>query len=247
MDPCQSASPIKETMDDMMKSLSSRKSFDKEKSDRMQRKENHEFLNNYMYCSKPPGQMNGDHATNFCAELGFDHCEIFSSVLDTYRSIVPRKSSELSLDAGDNSLPPTEPDTWFDIASERFDGALEFLVGSAHAQSRHWNSMFQAPSLKAKKDGPLTPTAQRSKSIQGIILVRQSNTADSSDGELTDQQFQFMYGMTREHFAALPVTERSILHDRVLYPQFGPDPAQVSQDPAHVQGVSSPHWSDYQR
>jgi hypothetical protein len=243
MDPCQSASPIRETMDDMMQSLSIRRSFDKDKSDRMQRKENHDFLNNYMYCSKPPGQPKGDHAKNFCAELGFDHCEILSGVLDTYRSIVPRKSSELSLDARDGSLPPMEPETWFDIASEHFDGALETLVGRAHAQSRRWNSMFQAPSLKVKKEnGASTPIPQRNKGVQGIILVKQS-----SREELSDQQFRFLYGMTREQFAELPVTERSMHHDMVQEnrnrwrpnEQLGPETGPSSTIPARR--ASSPH------
>jgi hypothetical protein len=251
VDPCQSTSPIRETMDDMMQSLSIRRSFDKDKSDRMQRKENHDFLNNYMYCRKPPGQPHGDHDKNFCAELGFDHCEILSGVLDTYRSIVPRKSSELSLDARDGSLPPMKPETWFDIASEHFDGALETLVGSAHAQSRRWNSMFQAPSLKVKKEnGSSTPIPQRNKGVQGIILVKQSDREEPSD-----QQFRLMYGMTREHFAELPVTERSMLHDMVQEhrnrwrpnAQAGPETAQLGPETAQLGPETAPSSTFYAR
>jgi hypothetical protein len=250
VDACQSASPIRETMDDMMQNLSIRKSFEKDKSDRMQRKENHDFLNNYMYCSKPPGQLNGDHDKHFCAELGFDHCEIFSGVLDTYRSIVPRKSSELSLDAHEGSLLPMKPETWFEVASEHFDGALETLVGSAHAHSRRWNSMFQAPSLKVKKEnGASSPIPQRSKGVQGIILVKQSDREEPSD-----EQFRLMYGMTRDQFAELPVTERSMLHDMVQvnrnhwHPNTQPEPktAQLGPETApsstfHARSASSPH------
>ena len=215
MDPCQSASPFKETMDDMIKNLSPKKdSSSVKKRQLLQLKENHDFLNNYLYCSKPKGKGGPEKTDgNIC---GLDGCEFFSGVLDTYRSIIPTRRANgkelLSLDAGNDSLARIETETWFDVASEHFDGALETLVGNAHAHGRRWNAMFQAPILKAKKGNePSTPSR---KAFEGIVLVNRTSTVDS-DHELSDRQFHFLYGMTREEFVELPVTERSVLHDIV--------------------------------
>lgn len=46
-----------------------------------------------------------------------------------------------------------EPESWFDMATERFDGVLEQLTGSNPVKSSPWHVSFQAPSLK-KQVGP---------------------------------------------------------------------------------------------
>jgi hypothetical protein len=201
-------------MDDMMKNFSPKRSIEKERREMMIAKENHDFLNNYLYCRKPSGQPVPENDPNMCGE----QCDFMSGVLDTYRSIVPKRSSSgkdmLSLNAGDDkSYPPVTTETWFDVASEHFDVALERVMGSAHAQSRRWNSMFRAPSLKSKKENG-QPKTSHNKEVKGILLVKQSNTMDSQEGELSEQQFELMYGMKREEFVQLPVTDRSVLHDK---------------------------------
>jgi hypothetical protein len=213
LDPCQSTSPFKETMDDMMKSFSPKRSLETELQLMVRAQENHEFLSNYLYCSKPseqPSPETHQEPDVMCVE----HCDYLSGVLDAYRSIVPKRATKdmLSLNANDEShTASAAPETWFDVASEHFDDALETFMGRAHAQSRRWNSMFQRPGLKSKKEN----AKSSKKEVQGILLVQQSKLSQAQEGELTDQQFEMMYGVTREEFARLPVTERSALHDVV--------------------------------
>jgi hypothetical protein len=218
LDPCQSTSPFKETMGDMMKSFTPMSEFEKERNAMLQAQENHEYLSNYMYSSKPVGEVNTDTIeANMCG----DHCGYLSDVLDSYRSFIPTRSTNnkdmLSLNARDKSyLSSAGSETWFDIASEHFDGALEKIMGRAHAQSRRWNSMFQAPGLKSKRDIENASTS-RNNGRKGIVLVKQSSEVDSRvyNGQVSEQQFESLYGIPRKEFEQLPVTERSILHDKV--------------------------------
>ena len=131
----------------------------------MTRVENDEFLNNYLYCSKKQDQkVQGKlEDRRFCfvpcgdargAEpcVEFDSgCSSFSGVISAANFIFPTKAPTrdlLNLDPG--TYPGgLQSETWFDAATERFDGAMERFVGSSREQSHIWNS-FQAPSLKVK-------------------------------------------------------------------------------------------------
>jgi hypothetical protein len=206
-------------MDDMMKSFSPKMDFEKERMAMLRAKENHDYLSNYLYSSKPIGEAN---ANNVEADMCGDHCGYLSDMLDSYRSIIPMRSASkkdmLSLSAKDKPYSSFDAkETWFDVASEHFDGALEAFMGRAHAQSRRWNSMFQAPGLKSKRDGEKSTNSRDMDGVKGIVLVKQSSKPDSQlgGGDISDQQFESMYGLPRAEFEQLPVTERSVLHDLV--------------------------------
>ena len=237
LDPCQSTSPFKETMDDMMKSFSPTTEFEKERNAILEAQENHEFLSNYLYSSKPIGEGNTDTIeANMCG----DQCGYLSDALDSYRSFIPMRSTSnkdmLSLNTRDKSYSSSAAsETWFDVASEHFDGALEKFMGRAHAQSKRWNSMFRAPGLKSKKDIEKA-SASRNNGVKGILLVKQPSKVDlkQQSGEVSEQQFESLYGLPREQFEQLPVTERSILHDIVhknLGRRTARAPLQVGLEP----------------
>ena len=132
--------------------------------------ENVEFLTNYLYYSKV-GQEPATHVEShrFCGEPCGDvrsldnacgilgsGCHGLSGVVDAATFIFPTKQparDPLNLDPGTyrGSL---HSETWFDAATERFDGAIDgaierFVGSSTHAQSHTWHT-FQAPSLKVK-------------------------------------------------------------------------------------------------
>lgn len=177
--------------------------------------ENHAFLNNYLYCSKlevehepkPDKDVKGPFAglcDHPCGNMNVDlTCGALSGVLT---------DGETKAYGG-----TTKPETWYEVASEKFDDALERLVGSGDTDSS-WR-MFQAPRLR-KKSFDSTPTSLRkAPQPKGIVLVKTestSSTTQDSKEALSEREFKNLYGMSRSDFASLPVTERSRLHDEMM-------------------------------
>jgi hypothetical protein len=124
-----------------------------------QPKENDEFLNNYLYCSKPGDSTERDtgiwgqpcnDVKNPCGEadmISTDAC-CASFLVDTAFMIMPRKSAGGVYLGRQNSYATTKTESWLDKANERFDLILEKIMGNNSRQSSPWNISFQAPSLK---------------------------------------------------------------------------------------------------
>ena len=163
------------------------------------RTENIAFLNNYLYCSKgqetmmkesfsdprfcvePCGGMKNDEP---CGELGTG-CNGLSGVVRAVTFIFPTKATTrdpLILDPG-TYHGALQSETWFDAATERFDGAIERFVGSGREQSHTWN-LFQAPSLKVKTPNSNRLTSSQVKpsdKVEGILLVKARGRGLSTD------------------------------------------------------------------
>jgi len=201
--------------------------------------DNHEFLKNYLFCSKQAEQEEEeaiDVTTNrdtvrFCAaeacgpnteNLG-DFCASFSTLMNSASSLFPASSSSqqqtgrhlIGLNAG-NPYAHAEPDTWFEAATEKFDGAIERWVGGGSNQNHFQNSNFEAPSHAMK-----TPQSARRKTMaaetpRGSNLALNGSNPQSETSstrqfsglrrqparmhDLTDKQFQLIYGMSREEY-----------------------------------------------
>jgi hypothetical protein len=180
--------------------------------------ENNDFLNNYLYCSKPAEQWNLlDAATSFddTTQSASIQCVnfIFGSSCDGITNLVtslfPKRRSFESREIftlNKETYAEADPDSWFNVAAERFDGALERLVGRAREQ----RNRFQAPSLKKKP-----PSVRRISSPpddlqdDSIVLVREKAPDEvvpqeqAQEHTLSDPQFRIIYGMSRERFQEL--------------------------------------------
>lgn len=133
--------------------------------------ENDDFLRNYLYCSKPTNIAASTAANNssidaycntaepchedkgHCAEINAGMCCVpllpDSGIRDFLLRTTGRQghTSLLSLSGG-QPVHRVESETWFDVATERFDEVLEKLMGSASRHGKQWNANFQAPALK---------------------------------------------------------------------------------------------------
>lgn len=121
-------------------------------------KENDDFLHNYMYCSKP--KESSELTGNACAEPFQTSCADFNqgmccaslfadSALGDFLSGDNDASGGPILSLGGNATyTKIEPETWFDVATEKFDGVLEQLAGRARHKVNPWNVSFRAPSLR---------------------------------------------------------------------------------------------------
>jgi hypothetical protein len=186
---------------------------------------NDEFLHNYMYCSKPKDgaiQSNDvvcaepcQDANLMCGDLHMDMCCV-SALADTAVRLGPRRTSVsstlLSL-SRDTSYSKLEPESWFDMANEHFDGVLEHLVGSAHHHGSQWNVSFQAPGLKKNPGSTMKPARAdlaTSSLARGPLETRDTDIDysvpqplfEAPQESLSDTQFQLIYGISREAFAA---------------------------------------------
>jgi hypothetical protein len=197
--------------------------------------ENVAFLTNYLYCSKVGqeqvtqssieshrfcGEPCGDtrNLDNPCGILG-SGCHGLSGVIGAATFIFPTKQptrDPLNLDPGTyrGSL---HSETWFDAATERFDGAIdgaiERFVGSTREESHTWHT-FQAPSLKVKTPGRTMTSfkMEPTEKVGGIILVkghRRGFSGDSSKySEVSETQWQTMYGIPQAQYRTLSKSER---------------------------------------
>lgn len=166
-------------------------------------KDNDAFLNNYLYCTKPTetkSEPSKPAAAALCETSSVPCTDIvgcggFIGAVDAAMEILPSRTSEKEIFSLNNGSTHSvdDVDRWFDAAVERFDGAFERLVGSSHEHDSRWKlNDFHAPSLMVKK------TTEASK----------SNVSPKDGRSLTDQQFQLLYGMSRDHFRSLPRSER---------------------------------------
>lgn len=183
---------------------------------------NDDFLHNYMYCSKPKDPADQPDAamcaepcqdtTTICGDLHMDMCCV-SALADTALMLGPRRtstSSQLLSLSRETSYSKLEPESWFDMANERFDGVLEQLVGSANHHGSQWNISFQAPSLKKnpgsnmkppRPDSPTSSPALRT-SDTGVDYSAPQPLFEEPPETLSDTQFHLIFGMSREAFAA---------------------------------------------
>ena len=205
--------------------------FGHHKGMQLTRTENVAFLNNYLYCSKgqemklqesygdprfcvePCGGMRNDEP---CGELGTG-CNGLSGVVRAVTFIFPTKvmtRDPLILDPG-TYHGALHSETWFDAATERFDGAIERFVGSGREQSHTWN-LFQAPSLKVKSPNVSRLTSSQiepSDKVEGILLVkglRRGRSTDSGkyDSDSSERQWQSRYGAPKVDFRLVPMSEQ---------------------------------------
>jgi hypothetical protein len=192
-------------------------------------KANHDYLNNYLYFGKHSGEAETtpDHpfeAKIPCVET-MGGCNALCSAADTAMFLLSQNSPRRERDrftvdaqsSKDYSDFHKSQETWFDAASEKFDGALERFVGSARRNNDRWRKLFEAPTLSIK-----TPHSARKakitqgdeidpKRVKGIILVptnrirvKSDNNADS----MADEAFKTLYGISRNEFRALTREER---------------------------------------
>lgn len=204
-------------------------------------KANHEYLNNYLYFSKPSDEIEkglDPPSRPFCADpcgtkCGDEDggCYLLTSAADTasflFKPRSPRRERDFTFEtksSKDYSEFHMGQETWFDAASEKFDGALERLVGSTPSDNDRWRKLFEAPTLniktpqsvhKVKRDAKGTNDPRR---VKGIILVPQNRArslvvdVDSTE----DQVFVSLYGITRTAFRSLTKEERYALWEKRL-------------------------------
>jgi hypothetical protein len=221
--------------------------------------DNHEYLNNYLYCGKPGQEKKNEEQLAvpeirpFCGQTEVpcvssvaEGCAALNTITETatslFKSKARGKDSEVALifetqSSSDFSSFAEAPETWFAAASERFDGALERLVGSADRNNTKWKKDFEAPTLNIKtpqsdrkaRSNSLVSTEKDPRKVKGIILVPQGRTLFPThddpktpsiprfplqDNESPGEVFTSMYGITRSEFHALSKDERVALWQR---------------------------------
>jgi hypothetical protein len=187
---------------------------------------NDEFLHNYLYCSKPKDKAIQDDnvvcaepcqdGNVMCGDLHMDMCWASSALADSALRLGPRKTSLsdsiLSL-SRETSYSKLEPESWFDLANEHFDGVLEQLVGSANHHGSQWNVSFQAPGLKKNPGSSMKPPRVDLTTTSAAHAPLETSDTDidfsipqplfeAPQETLSDTQFQLIYGMSRDAIAA---------------------------------------------
>ena len=221
-------------------------------------KANHDYLNNYLYFSKPSNEIANEldpPARPFCADPCGTKCGdtdggcyLLSSAADTatflFRPRSPRKDRDFTFEttsSKDYSEFHKGQETWFDAASEKFDGALERLVGSAPSVKHQWRKLFEAPTLNIKtpqsayKVKADTKGTNDPKRIKGIVLVPQycvrSRVVDLDT--TADEAFLSLYGISRSEFRVLTKEERFALWEER-------QAQDVRQESANMASTGSP-------
>jgi hypothetical protein len=151
-----------------------------------------------------------------CGDLHMDMCCVSSALADSALRLGPRKTSLsdsiLSL-SRETSYSKLEPESWFDLANEHFDGVLEQLVGSANHHSSQWNVSFQAPGLKKNPGSSMKPPRVDLTTTSAAHAPLETSDTDidfsipqplfeAPQETLSDTQFQLIYGMSRDAIAA---------------------------------------------
>ena len=213
---------------DLFSRLSPRKSmFSSKKLLYVRSRENDEFMNNYLYCSKPRDEEDakGDGLCSEPCQDGDDFAPLFccnplhfgESALD----FGPRKAvstrSFVSV-GGPSSDTKPEAETWFDMATERFDSVLDKLTKSVHrhADNQWTNITFQAPSLKKchSQQKSLKAIAEKKSEDELDAYVPRQKTYSRRATLPPDLQksvrnmdrgkkFQLFYDMLRDHISNL--------------------------------------------
>lgn len=147
-------------------------------------RENEEFLNNYLYCSKPAEEDNTTEPPTLCTPeeachgqdqkpwadmiLNPDLC--CAAILGEVGSSegAHRTTSTRSFVSVGGDAERGDAETWFDMATEKIDSVLEKWMGSNRVEGDTWRSrriFFQAPSLKktglAKQERSLLRASSR--------------------------------------------------------------------------------------
>jgi hypothetical protein len=162
-------------------------------------KENDEFLDNFLYCSIPQDGHNHRHplhdelcdgrcdavGSTACGDVNPGYCctNILTDAL-ALGLAVPRKhpvTSHKLVDLSGTGIPASkiDPDSWFDMANERFDDVLDHLAGGGgrHRTSSMTQFSFQAPTLKKK--------CIYGKS-KAVVTILDDSKLEEEDGEVSD-------------------------------------------------------------
>jgi hypothetical protein len=218
---------------------------------------NDDFLHNYLYCSKPKDETIQDDnvvcaepcqdSNVMCGDLHMDMCCVSSTLADSALRLGPRKTSLsnslLSL-SRETSYSKLEPESWFDLANEHFDGVLEQLVGSANHHGSQWNVSFQAPGLKKNPGSSMKPPPVDLTTASAAHAPLETGDTDidysipqplfeAPQETLSDTQFQLIYGMSREAFAA--AADRTEVDESM---ETAVTPPRDSSRSAHRDGAS---------
>ena len=164
-------------------------------------KENDDFLNNYMYCSRPVDHDDVDEVRvdGFCSEPCQDtrcqdtkgpSCEDFTQAFCCATSMIdadhtPRRSTStrtfVSLGGESQSSGKTEVENWFDRAAEKFDAMIEKL-GGHHDHRGLFGKNNTAWADQWKNITFQAPSLRKCISEQARIL--DENAENDSDDEL---------------------------------------------------------------
>mmetsp|Transcript_17364 Transcript_17364/g.19336 ORF Transcript_17364/g.19336 Transcript_17364/m.19336 type:complete len:967 (+) Transcript_17364:669-3569(+) len=224
-------------------------------------KENHDYLNNYLYFSKPYTERVNKTVCErstikpFCA----DPCEMKSScgkslpmscdalcaVSDTACVLFKRSETDgidlIHLETTNDyaGFEARSQESWFDAASAQFDGAMERIVGAARQNpNSRWGETFQAPTLTIK-----TPQHGHRKTNTRSIAETNLGIIDTSDSSTSIlQQEKKMYedaGLNENNDSFVSVYGMSRNNFRTLSKDRRLALWEDNQQPKSIQGSSS--------
>jgi len=206
------------------------------------KKENEDFLHNYLYCSRPSSEKKDIDivCTDHCQDDKIpcnDNMETccVSFMADSGLPVPKRTPSKQFLLSRNRSqtLSKAEPDSWFDLANEKFEGVLEHLMGSGPREVSPWNLSFMPPTLEKhepkissnnlaekesvdredeKKTDDVGSSSSKSRHSRNFSMPPQP-LFDEPPHEMSDMQFQLIYGMSRDRYATLAAGKRSSLDE----------------------------------
>lgn len=227
--------------------------------------DNSEYLNNFLYFGKPPegcadrqlhpqlGPFCNDRpclaAESSCAMLA-SFSDAASFLLEPH--IQSKEQDLLTFETNEHATFTGE--TWFDAASEKFDSALERLVGSRN--NKDWGNYFHAPTLNIKTPQSARKTRSVSVSdadprlVQGIVLLRQDVPALPNDCDApSDEEFSGLYGISRSEFRTMSKEQRLALwterreHDQPTPTQTPPIKSTAHNSPYRKKKTKKHHRS----
>ena len=178
-----------------------------------------------------------------CDVVGCGGLEGVFATADHVLSLQKRKQAHRETSTASTLSVGLGAETWFEAATERFDDALDRFVWQSRKPNR-WSPHLQAPSLNIRtpptsscrrflskpgssKEGtadrpmgivthdchpqtPHRPLLRREHSLGGGSV--DSSTADA---QMTNVQFEFIYGVSRAEFKLLPESHQGRLKDDV--------------------------------
>ena len=175
-------------------------------------RENDDFLNNYLYCSRPGQEdenpvLDAEDDGALCSEpvcqdirgpcggpcselLNPDGCcaaILGEATMDLAQAKRSQSQQSFVSVGGSGPLARSQAETWFDMATERFDAVLEQLTGSDKQESEsHWNVSFQAPSLKKSVGGSKnSSTANEPVPLHSIVENKSDGDGQDYDADLS--------------------------------------------------------------
>mmetsp|Transcript_1244 Transcript_1244/g.1894 ORF Transcript_1244/g.1894 Transcript_1244/m.1894 type:complete len:1084 (-) Transcript_1244:75-3326(-) len=238
--------------------------------------DNHDYLNNYLYFNKPsslrtgptmhdqaarplciePCEINGSCEKNLPVS-----CEALSAVSDTACVLFKRPENDckdLIQTTNDYAgFEPSAQDNWFDLASARFDIAIEQLVGAArHNPHSRWGEAFHAPTLTIKtpqhghrKNNPRTTKEDELsgcyKDVPNEVVEEEGQMMSQSDSPVP---FPSVYGMSRDDFRNLSKDKRLAVwqghHHPIIVPEIASSGWSPPRRPQHKATFSTSDISE---